>query len=444
MMNIRNLRSIILCSSLLLLAACTKSEFLPDPEGSQVPFQPEATQTVEELLAASPAKLYYSAWQKSNIKTILKAKSNKLVYTVFAPNDAAMQAAGLTTSAIAQMPIAELDSLMMFYTTLGPVTQTELTQRTDNFLVKTLLEQPGLYLPYYENTGTGANQYDLYFYKNYVGIKGESLLINGKNLGKLNYLPATDGGLYVLEKTIEKPTKTILEALAADGRFTIFLESQRLADENYIETMINDMEPLFGYRPSPEEVLPYISSRKLYRVGWGINEPIYPGYIGPNITISTLFAPTDEAFHKAGFQTLADVMKFNERSAGTIRFDENTFNGVGGYPMDTVYNFHRDWGRMFQPVTSGGDKAYANTTVFYGNVLNAALNNYMVNLGGNPTSDFAYKMPIEFSSVNNSIQMKAKGSEYPAATVTETDINTLNGPIHVVDHLIFPKGFKLN
>lgn len=442
MINMRNLRSVILCSGLLLLAACTKSEFLPDPEGSQVPFQPEATQTVEELLAASPAKLYYSAWKKSNIKAILKTKGSKLVYTVFAPNDEAMQAAGLSAAAIGQMPVAELDSLMMFYTTLGAVTQTELAKRTDNYMVKTLLQRPGLYVPYYENTN--STQYDLYFYKNYVGIKGESLLINGKNLGKLNYLSAVDGGLYILEKVIEKPTKTILEALKADGRFTIFLESQRLADENYIAALINDMEPLFGYRPEPEEVLMYVSGRKMYQNGWGINEPIYPGYIGPNITISTLFAPTDEAFHKAGFQTLADVMKFNERSTGTIRFDENLFTDLGGYPMDTVYNFHRDWGRMFQPVTSGGDKAYANTTVFYGNALNAGLNEYMVNLGGNPTSDFAYKMPIEFSSVNNSIQMKAKGSEYPAATVTETDINTLNGPIHVVDRLIFPKGFKLN
>lgn len=444
MMNMRILRSVVLWSSLFLLAACTKSEFLPDPEGSQVPFQPEATQTVEELLAASPAKLYYSAWQKSNIKTILKAKSSKLVYTVFAPNDAAMQAAGLTASAIAQMPVAELDSLMMFYTTIGLVTQTELKQRTDNFVVKTLLQRPGLYLPYYENTGTGVNQYDLYFYKNYVGIKGEALLINGKNSGKLNYAPAVNGGLYVLEKTIEKPNKTILEALKSDGRFTMFLESQRLADENYIEAMINDMEPLFGYRPEPEEVLPYISNRKLYTVGWGINAPIYSGYIGPNITISTLFAPTDDAFKKAGFQTVADIMRFNERSAGTIHFDDSSFSGVGGYPMDTVYNFHRDWGRMFQPMTSGGDKAYANTTVFYGNVLSAGLNEYMVNVGGNPPSNFAYKMPLEFSSANNSIQMKVKGSDFPAAVVTETDINTLNGPIHVVDRLLFPKGFKLN
>ncbi|WP_222538183.1 fasciclin domain-containing protein [Pedobacter polysacchareus] len=442
MMNMRNLRSVILCSGLLLFAACTKSEFLPDPAGSQVPFQPEATKTVEELLAASPAKLYYSAWQKSNIKTILKAKSSKLVYTVFAPNDAAMQAAGLTADAIGQMPVAKLDSLMMFYTTLGFVTERELKQRTDNFVVKTLLQQPGLYLPYFENPN--SNQYDLYYYRNYVGLKGESLLVNGKNLGKLNYAPAVDGGLYILEKAIEKPTKTILEALTADGRFTIFLESQRLADESYIEAMINDMEPLFGYRPEPEEVLIYITSRKLYTVGWGINAPIYQGYIGPNITISTLFAPTDEAFHKAGFQTLADVMKFNERGASSIHFDESLFTGVGGFPMDTVYNFHRDWGRMFQPQTTGGDKALANTTIFYGNVLNAELNDYMVNVGGNAPAEFAYKMPIEFSSVNNSVQMKAKGSSYPAATVTETDINTLNGPIHVVDRLIFPKGFKLN
>lgn len=444
MIDLKKLGAVMLLSCLFFLGACSKTEFLPEPDGSQVPFQSDATQTVEQLLAASPAKLYYSAWQKSNIKNILKAQGGKVVFTVFAPNDAAMQAAGLSAGVIDQMPVEELDSLMMFYTTIGSVTKDELKLRSDNFMVKSLLIHPGLYVQYYENTAEGINQYDFYHYRHYVGVEGNELLMNGKSVGKLNYLPATNGGIYIMEKAVEKPVKTMLEALKADGRFTMFIESQRLADEWYLDKIASDLEPLFGYRPEPEDIMrDFAYNRLYYQKDWGINTPIYSGYIGPNITVSTLFAPTDEAFHQAGFQTVADILKFNERSAESIRFDDNTFSAVGGFPMDTVYNFHRNWGRMFQPVTQGGDKAVGNATVFYSNVLNATLNNYLVNAGGNPDIEYAYKMPLEFSQSNNSVQIKVKGSEYPAATVIDTDINTLNGPIHVVDRLLFPKGFKL-
>lgn len=443
MMNMRNLRKlggVVLLASLLFTAACTKTEFLPEPEGAQVPFQSDATQTVEELLAASPAKLYYSAWQKSNIKNVLNQKGSKVRFTAFVPNDAAMQAAGLTTSAIGQMSVAELDDFILFSTTIGQVTRDELKLRDDNFMVKTLLENRDLYVPHYENPE--SNQFDYYAYRLYVGVKGDDLLVNGKNTGKLNYLPATNGGLFLMEKTVQKPTKTIIEALRADGRFTMFIESQRLADELYLDKMATDIEPLLGYKPEPEETIMYATQRLYYQKDWDIVTP-YPGY-GPNITISTLFAPTDEAFHKAGFQTVADILKFNERGASSIRFNDMTFTDEGAYPMDTVYNYHRNWGRMFQPVTVGGDKTISNATVFYSNALTPALNEYLVSAGGNPTIDYAYKMPLEFSLNGNSIQIKVKGSEYPAATVIEGDINTLNGPIHVVDRLFFPKGFKLN
>lgn len=447
-MNIRDLRklgSVILLSALFFLGACSKTEFLPDPEGQQVPFQSDATKTVDELLAASTAKLYYTAWQKSNIKNILKGKGSKVVHTVFAPGDAAMEAAGLSASVINQMPIEELDSLMMFYTTIGLVTKDELKLRNDNFMVKSLLEQPGLYVKYYENADEGVNIYDHYYYRHYIGIKGDDLLMNGKSVGKVNYMPATDGGVYILEKTVGRPVKTMFEALKADGRFTMFIESQRLADEMYLEKIASDLELVFGYRPEIEEIkMSYAYTRSYYQKDWGINPPPYPGFVGPNITVSTLFAPTDDAFHKAGFQTVADILKLNERSAGSVRFDDNTYTAVGGYPMDTVFNFHRDWGRLFAPKDPSYGIAGNNTTVFYSNVLNPALNNYLVNAGGNAQIQYAYKMPLEFSLNNNSVQLKVKGSEYPAATVIDEDINTLNGPIHVVDRLLFPKGFKLN
>jgi len=53
---------------------------------------------------------------------------------------------------------------------------------------------------------------------------------------------------------------------------------------------------------------------------------------------------------------------------------------------------------------------------------------------------------LEFNRDNNAdkIRVKVKGSTYEAANVTEKDIITFTGVVHVVDRLLLPKGFKLN
>lgn len=438
--NSLNHISAILLGLLFFFSACNKTEFLPDPEGAQIPFQEEATQTVEQLLAASTAKIYYQAWQRSTLKTTITAKGSKYEYTIFAPDDAAMQAAGFTAAVIQQMPLEELDQLLMLYTTIGKLSAEVIKARSDNYVVKSMLQYPGLYVEYFENPDSYPGGYDHFFYKNYMAISSENLLINGKNTGKLNYFPATNGSLYVIGKAIEKPTKTKLQALMDDGRFTMYLESQRLTDEMYISKIADGIEPLFGYRPDNEEIKRDYAYERLYYD----EEMAYLdfGYPVPNIVVTTLFVPTDEAFHKAGFQTVEDIMKMNEER-GDARFDENFFQVMGGYPLDTLLNFHRDWGRFYAPKDPSYGLAKNNLTVFYSNVLNASLNDYMVNIGGSSAPKYGYKMPLTFSMSNNKVQIQVPGADQPAATVIESDINTLNGPIHVVDHLLIPKGFKL-
>lgn len=424
---------------MLILAACNKTEFLPDPEGAQVPFKPEGTQSVEELLATSSATLYYSAWQKSNIKKILTEKGPKVRITVFAPDDAAMQSAGLSAAVIDQMPVEELDSLMMFYTVVGDITADELRRRTDNLVAKTMLGIPGLYSKYYEGSELGG--VDNFHYRHYLAIVGDQLLANGKSTGPLNYKPATNGGLYVMGKAIERVRKTMMQVLKEDGRFTMFLESMRLTDEMFIDKVASDIEPLFGYKPDPQEIKSsYASERKYYEKGLGIEPDL--GWPSPNIISSAVFAPTDEAFRKAGFQTIDDIMQFNAER-GTAKFDENIFQASGGYPMDTIFSYHRDWGRVDATKDPSYGIAADNATVFYSNVLNSSLNNYMVNIGGNAQAIFAYRMPFDFSRSNSGIQMAIRGAEQSPISLIETDINTLNGPVHVVDQLFIPKGFKI-
>lgn len=444
----KNILRFICCSlsALLILSmsACKQTEFIPDPEGVKVPFEDDATQTVEQLLAASSAKIYYAAWQRSNFKSTIAAKGNKFQLTIFAPDDAAMQAAGFSSAAIQAMPVEEVDSLLMFYTTAIKVTVDDLKRRDDNFALKSMLERPGVFVTYFENPNSYPGGYDHYFYRTYVALRGDELLLNGKSAGKVNYAPAINGGLYVLTKTVERPFRTKLETLQADGRFSMYLEALRRTDEMFVDKIGSDIEPLFGYRPEPEEIKrDYAYMRIFYETGLVIDPPRYPGFLGINIIMSTTFAPTDEAFHKAGFQTVEDLLRLNVER-GDARFDTDYFEVRGGYPLDTLLNFHTDWGRFYAPRDPSYGIASANATVFYSNVLNPALNNYIINVGGSTQSDYAYKMPLAFSTNNNRVQVQVPGSTRQAASVLEADINTLNGPIHVVDQLLIPNGFKLN
>lgn len=429
----------------LLFAACKKTEFMPAAEGEQVPYKPDATESVTEILGKNPdATLFYTAWKKSSMEEKIKEKGGNTTYTLLVPNNAAMIASGLTEAKIAQMRRADVDSLLLFYTVLGMISRDEL--RDNSLPVKSMLMNPGLRVPFYEGgVGSGLGQrYDPYYYKHYLAIRDEQLLINGKKTGKMKYQPARNGALYFLEQTVTKPTKTVLEALEQDGRFTMFLELQRLSDDAFVEVMVTQMEPLFGYKMSPEEYWQnFPDAREPYTKKWLIGPTPNPDYADPNITISTWFAPTDAAFKHAGFNSVAEMLQFNE-TRGHVFFDEGTFQPTGGYPLDSIVNYHRDWGRFFAIQDPSYGLAYPNSTVFFSNDLTADfLQDYYVNIGGNAQVQYAYKNPFAFTASNGKLSMTIKESGGTPVQIIETDINTLNGPIHVVDNLLLPKGFKL-
>ncbi|MDR2284385.1 MAG: fasciclin domain-containing protein [Sphingobacterium sp.] len=445
-MNKKNYISLALglFSILFFSLSCQKNEFMPDPMGEKVPFEDTVTSTLSQLLkGTNELKVFSAAWEKSTVKKKISERGEKTKATVFAPTDEALRKQGFTTAEIATMTVADVDSLVFFYVSLGNIKVDELKDRVDNFVVKSMLTKPGLSVNYFEGNPEGTMAYDPYFYRHYVRIQEETIVVNGKKAGKLNYRPAIDGGLYLLETTVEKPEKTMLQVLEADGRFKMFVESQRLTDEMFVQNMIDEIEPWYGFRPSEEDMRnSWASYRFYYERGWIVEPKPYEGYKGPNIAISTIFAPTDDAFRKAGFNTVEDILQFNI-ARGDARFDMDLFAIAGGYPMDTVYSYHRNWGRIVQPETTGKDKASGNTTVFFSNDLTPRLNEYMVNIGGNVTMEYAYKMPLAFSTSNGQIQIKVKDSEHAPANVIETDILTLNGPVHVLDNLLLPKGFKL-
>ncbi|MNK05817.1 Fasciclin domain protein [compost metagenome] len=428
------------CAVLFMFSACKKTEFMPTPEGEQVIYEPETTETVFQLLEKSTdASLFKRAWEKSTTKERLAGMGNTR-YTLLVPNDAAMTASGITAITIEQMKVADVDSLVLFYTMLGQLRADQL--KLESLPSKSMLERPGLFLNHFENPNSSF--FDVYQYKHYLAVRGNELLINGKSKGNLNYKLAIDGGIYFMNATIEKPTKTAIEVLEDDERFTWFVEVMKGLDDHYAEVTIAAYRDLFGIEFTQEDFwASYSYLRERYRTIWTIVPMPNPEYARLNINISTLFAPTNDAFRNAGFTSVADILAFNDRR-GDVRFDMDLFAPAGSYPMDTLLNYNRDWGRMFGPRDPSYGLGAANATVFFSNDLQSdAINNYYVNLGGSASMEYAYLMPFVFSQNNGRTQMKIKGVEQLPVNIVGGDINTLNGPIHVVDNLFLPKGFKL-
>lgn len=120
---------------------------MPAAEGEQVPYKPDATESVTEILGKNPdATLFYTAWKKSSMEEKIKEKGGNTTYTLLVPNNAAMIASGLTEAKIAQMPRADVDSLLLFYTVLGMISHDEL--RDNSLPVKSMLMNPGLRVPF--------------------------------------------------------------------------------------------------------------------------------------------------------------------------------------------------------------------------------------------------------------------------------------------------------
>lgn len=412
--------------------ACQKTEFMPPPEGEKVPYEDTVTVDVLSLLDASPYTLFNTAFKRSSFQEKLKATISKEPFTLLVPNNSAMEAAGLTESVIDRMAIDELDSLLMFYTLRGKITKDELVAKEGNYEGISHLQNPALRVSFFYGDGTGQANADPYYYRHYLQIAQEKLLVNSISLGVDEPQPASNGYIWPLKETIPIPDKTFLEAMLADPRFSMFVQLQQITDSLYDLRYRKAYEEYMQWDPGPGQ------SGRNYKVDWHLIENVPGNY--PNIRLSSFFAPTNDAFRQAGFQSVDDLLKLNER-APEFYFDEVLYTVVGVFPTDTLMSFQRNWGRIMIPYSGvfGAESARTKTVFYTNDLTNELLANYPVNTG-----QFVYIMPYHFEKDGEGkVMVQPKGSSYPAGTITET-INTLMGPIHVVDRLLIPKDFKLN
>ncbi|WP_158275320.1 fasciclin domain-containing protein [Pedobacter sp. HMWF019] len=401
------------CLLLIALASCRKEEYKAVTEGEKIPHE-ELTLTLKEAMNASSYTLFKAAWHRSNMESLLNAEGKNVPHTLLVPTDEAFIADGLTLSAINSMEPRLLDSILLYHTIVGTFDPKGVESKLGSSMGHSMLKNENLRVRAVEV----QNRFDVYAYRQYLGILNGELMVNGQKSGKLPAVLAKDGTLWPVNKVLHKPTKTMLSALQEDGRFGMYLGMLETLDQLWLEDS-------YGIYP-----------RDPYSKGWVLRYDPFGENV--NIDLTTIFAPTDAVFHQSGFPDLDALIAFNN-SRPRPYLDLDTYKMVGGYAADSLLALNR-FGIQFIPY-SDYSKDY-NQMVFYVNdFTNENLSDFNV-MVSQDVGLKAYKMPLDFGrDANGRTLVKAKQSPHPAATVVE-QINTLMGPIHVIDRLIPTKEFK--
>jgi uncharacterized surface protein with fasciclin (FAS1) repeats len=433
---------ILICLLAILFWGCRKEGFTPPPQGEKIPYADTLKVSLKEALQQSTAQRFYKAWQRSHLPHILDSLNDgKTMFTILAPSDAALENGGYTAAGLQTMDIRELDSLLMFYVLRQRISKEDLSNRSDDLLALSLLNKPGVRMMPLPHAGPGYVYSSKYYYRHYLQIMNGKMMVNGKAVGTGVSIPAKDGYIWLLDQVIPRPQKNVLEIITADGRFTLLLgilrETRRVFGEIHFET--------FGVLPEGYE--DPLSNDFFYTYRWIVEPPQpFSSEIDPNITFSTFFLPDDDAFRAAGFNSVADLMAFNRRR-GLPYFDFDSYNWKGSFATNDLLDYHLNWGLLANQRNSPFP---TNSIVFYNHMLNSStVANYPV-LGtlldpNDPAGDPAYYMPYRFTrNASGQTQMQVKDTSAPVATIVDADINTLMGPIHVVNRLLIPKGFKID
>lgn len=431
----------------LSFTACIKEEFVPPPVGEAIPFVDSATATFAEVLATSPYTLFYEAWQRSNIEAILVEEGHaKSQYTVLAPNNAALGAAGWDQAAILSASQEELDDLLTRYIFLENISEEVLRSRLESYPAVSLHVYPGL--RYAGSRAYSAMAYDVYRFQAKISLAGDQLLVNGQVVGTPVPIATAEGYIWPIERSIEPPTRTAWEVLQADGRFSLYVQLLERSDAEYHAIFEREN----GYPPSQGHAYARVydrSSIQRYQLDYAEH-----GYYGTYIPrLSTWFVPTDEAFQRAGFDTIEELEAFytNGVQPRSVWWPARSVLGVaytgfyqleGELSTDSLLDYHHNWGRRYVDFLTPSDTTTATTTWFYSNDLTSQLlDNYPIDITSGGVVR-AYYFPFDIQSdVGGTLQFRIKETNGEAATLADRDINTLNGVIHAVDRLFVPPGF---
>lgn len=408
----RIIKNVSLCTTLgilVLMGACNKTLDAPLPvaiKGTR-----DSAASIRNVLKNSPYTLFYQAFTRASLD------SPFAFYTVFAPSDSAMTAAGLTSSAIDALSLDSLYKLIGYHIVPGLYPDSVLKNDTLTRQLSSLVVTKGTAVNYYGQSGQGTLNADLYL------LQQDVLYVNGlpANKGEAP-LEASNGWIYPVNKVLIPPTQSVWGIITSRPELSMYVEAYWLVDS------INAAHYFEGPDSNTFKAISYV--------------PVENYGIATIQELYTILAPTNDAFAKAGFNTVDDLRNY---VTGSVPGDapvswpgySNTAYLPVYNPMDSILKTHY--------LNNPGQSA-----VFYQDMLNStAINDGWMNT--NPFIQKAYQslatafpgvVPVynQFSGSGGVLQIKWNPN-VPAYAYPYSPANVFmgaNGVVYEVDQLFYP------
>ncbi len=150
--------------------------------------------SITDLIVSDPNfSILEAAVVKAGLSDALAATN---LYTVFAPDNAAFAASGITEATIAALPVTTVDSILKYHVLAGFVTSTSVP------VSDAVIPLLGI---------------KLFASRNVNGV-----FMNGNKVKQAD-ISASNGVIHVIEKVLIPPTKTIAQLAAADTSFSFLV-----------------------------------------------------------------------------------------------------------------------------------------------------------------------------------------------------------------------------
>lgn len=410
----------ILCGVLLLFSACQKTEFMPDPVGEEIPAPDYPSLTVA---LPEETSLFKAMWQKAEMDKVLATEQAQVKLTFLVPNNKAMETSGYTAAKIQQLTKDSLQNVLRYHVLNGAISSEKLALAGGDLTFFTLLKHPK-FLDGEPRDGSLVRTVP-YFYRQQLSMDGGNFIIDGKKLKIGQELAVAQGHVFILEQVLKAPQQQMYDFLVKDGRFSLYLKSMELSNIEYTNDFMMNMYAGYG-----------LPVRFMLDWNYYFEGTFHYSTERPRHVIHcTLFAPTDAAFNRIGIYTEADLRALNGRIETPWYYENNQltpvdsllkYQYIGSARMETGYN--EDYTMANVDIQS--DREIDNSTIF------------SQMLDNNKLAEFK-SIYHRFYRSGNRIQVGHLKSKAQPADIIEENINTIQGPVHVVDRIIVPDDFSM-
>jgi len=430
------------------LWSCKRLEEMPIPEGKAIPFEEQYKPWREVVAADQELSYFWTVLRRSNLEKTLK---NLPALTIFAPKNEAFVAAGYTFERLQSIPVSEVDYILFYLFNPKQIFPEDLIEEEMAISLPSLHKMVG-FLEYYR-----PDPLD-YYLRHAITVLDGIIYIDGRKQTPLSEIKIGRGATIIPTNTlIRTPRKDSRQTLLEDPRFSIFMKVRLHNDSIYNDIL--GVRQTYTYKTNYDNRYVLAQSNAPYQIpvtdylsaeNYTYNSSKKEFVKNNNLRVSTIFAPTNEAFKQAGFATADDFIRLNDRAKPQVSpFFNHAITRL--LPTDSIL-MHHMWGvhtartsTFFTPTEYLELRPNYPTLYFSNDLEKVDRINYSPTITISPLTGNQYRNASQLRFIKNdkSVTVNLSNSGSPAANIIEADIATLNGVIHAVDKLLIPYGFIL-